>query len=159
MSKIKELLTKAKDKLLSAARELWETEPAVVSGAVVSVLIGVAATFKVVVPAHTVELVVGLLLPLLLGGAIRTQVRPAVNSVTLDVLGSSPHNHVISHHRLRRRARAERNRIEALQRVSRAGDYSEGALAKLTALGVATNDTLKIPNKRIGGWWVVEVVG
>lgn len=80
MAKIKQFLLKLKEKAVAALKEAWWTEPAMVTSGVVSAIIALAAALGVVVPAHTIELVVGFFLPMVVGAVIRSQVQPARNS-------------------------------------------------------------------------------
>jgi hypothetical protein len=159
MAAIKQFLLSLKPRVIAALQEAWATEPAAITLGAVAAIEAAGAAFHVVIGTGTAQTVAGVVLPIIFGALLtRSKVRPAVNSVSLDVVGSGPRHRVVSHHRLRRRARAERNRIKRLQReaVTFGGDT---AYAQLEALGVKAADTLTIPDRRIGGWWVVEVVG
>lgn len=84
MAKVKQFLLKLKEKAVAALKEAWWTEPAMVTSGVVSAIVALSAALGLVVPAHTVELIVGFLLPMVVGAVIRSQVRPAAGRNTIS---------------------------------------------------------------------------
>lgn len=81
MVKVKQFLLELKEKAVGALTEAWLTEPLMVTSGVVSAVVALAAVLGLVVPAHTVELVVGFLLPIVAGALLRTQVQPVGNAM------------------------------------------------------------------------------
>jgi hypothetical protein len=158
MAALKQFLLELKERVITALKEAWTNEPTAIVTAVVAGVVTIGAAFGVVIPKQTVEVIVPLVIPILLGGlVVRSQVRPTGPSAKAIQL----RNRVVSRHRLRRRARAQRARIEGLQRAAGATThYVDGdALDRLKKLKLKPDDKLQIPSKRIGGWWVVEIVG
>jgi hypothetical protein len=84
MVKVKQFLLKLKEKAVMALKEAWWTEPALVTSGVVSAVVALAAAVGVIVPAHTIELVVSFLLPIAIGGIIRSQVQPVAGREALS---------------------------------------------------------------------------
>jgi hypothetical protein len=80
-AKVKQLLLKLKEKAITAVQAAWSAEPAMVISGTVSAIVAVATAFGVVLHPQTVELVVGLILPIILGALIRSRVTPAAKAM------------------------------------------------------------------------------
>jgi hypothetical protein len=71
-------MTKLVNSLKDRLAALWQKEPAMVLAGATSALIGIAAAVGATVSNTTAGLIASLLVPILLGGAIRSKVTPVV---------------------------------------------------------------------------------
>lgn len=167
MSAVKQFLLNLKARVLAALQEAWVTEPTLIMAAAVSVLAAIAAAVHVSIKQGTVELVVSIVLPLVVGALLRKKVTPvnAVRAVALARLGSK--RHVVGAFLFHRTALATRKRIERLQAEAvaeeREPEDTEPAREALKArYGGEVTPTSKLTIKRAThkerGRWVILVV-
>lgn len=114
-SKTLTLLVGLKVRAIAALREAWYTEPSVILTGSVSAIVALAAAFGVVISPSVAELVAGVVVPLLIGAALRTQARPvnAAKALALAQIGSR--RRVVGVYLFRRTALVARKRDERLQ--------------------------------------------